>query len=114
MLLRKSCQSINYDCNSAAVDITVTNAQSSYTAPTGAGASDLTAKHACAWGKGNAATATNAFTLTGGDATLATDEATDANGDIEVSIKSTWTADGEELFATDDYTASLDLVVTAK
>ena len=107
-------QSINYDCNSAAVDITVTNGESSYTAPTGAGASALTATHAWAWGKGDATTATTAFTLSSGDATLATDEVTDANGDIQVSIKSTWTADGEELFAANDYTATLDLVVTAK
>ena len=105
-------QSINYDCNSAAVDIKVINGESSYTAPTGAGASALTATHAWAWGKGP--TANNGFTLTDGDATLATDEVTDANGDVQVSIKSTWTADGEELFAADDYTATLDLVVTAK
>ena len=109
-------QSINYDCNSAAVDITVTNGVTSYTAPTGAGASSLTATHAWAWGKGDATTATNSFNFGSGDPDLdlAEDEVTDANGDIQVSIKSTWTAAGEELFAANDYTATLDLVVTAK
>lgn len=109
-------QTIKYDCNSAAVKITVSDAKSSYTAPSsteGDPASKLTAKHTWEWGKGDAAT--NAFSPDSGNATLGllAGEATDPDGDIKVSIKSTWAADNDELLAT-TYNASLTLTVTAQ
>ena len=106
-------QTIKYDCNSDTVSIQVSNATSSYNsgaAPTNATA--LTASHAWEWGTG--ALADTSFTPDGSNnADLNLNAATDANGDVEVSIKSTWTAAGEELLAT-QYTSSLTLTVTAQ
>ena len=100
---------VDYDCNSDTVDIQVSGATDSYTAPTNA--TDLTATHSWEWGKG--ASAATSFTPSGGAADLNLGETTDANGDVQVSIESIWTGAGEEFFAT-TYTASLTLTVTAK
>jgi len=109
-------QTIKYDCNSDTVSIRVSGATSSYNSGSpgspASNAIDLTASHAWAWGKG--ASATSAFSPSGGAADLDLTAATDTSGDVEVSIKSTWTADdgAEELLAA-TYTSSLSLDVTA-
>ena len=100
---------VDYDCNSDTVDIQVSGATHSYTAPTNASA--LTATHSWEWGKG--AKASNAFAPTSGAADLNLGETTDANGDVQVAIESIWTGAGEEFFA-GTQTASLTLTGTAK
>ena len=100
---------IVFDCNTAKVQVVITNTDTTYTAPTGtdATASNLTASHAFTYGLNVGAATTVA------NSDLGTNIDTDGNGDLTINVSSIWTAAGEELSA-QTYGATTTFTVTAQ
>ncbi|MEB3225581.1 MAG: hypothetical protein VKJ86_07230, partial [Synechococcus sp.] len=105
--LLQATDSAIFDCNATTVDITFTDT-ANYTAPTGGGASNLTAQHKFQYQLNESGSFTDypvGLSISNSN--------TDANGDMKVEVRSTWTPDADKLFAS-EYTAETTVTVTAK
>jgi hypothetical protein len=105
--------SIVFDCNTAKVDISLSDYSSDFT-PTvagGTGATDLTGSNAFKYEINAPVDDTTSTDVPETDTPIA-DQNTDADGDITFNVKSKWTSDGEEL-AAGTYAAALTVTVTA-
>ncbi|AMA10148.1 hypothetical protein [Picosynechococcus sp. PCC 73109] len=95
-----------FDCNATTVDINFSVDSATYTPPTG-GATNLTATHQFAYELNG-----NGFNNYSGPE-LIENQNTDDNGDATLTIRSTWTPNSDQLFAS-EYNAQTTVTITAK